>query len=109
MLFAGGTGNPFFSTDTAAVLRALEIGADAILLAKNIDGVYSDDPRVNPAAEKFDVIRYEEVLARRLAVMDTAATSLAMDNRIPLDVFALAEPENIRRVLHGEAIGTKVF
>ena len=109
VLFAGGTGNPFFSTDTAAVLRALEIGADAILLAKNIDGVYSDDPRVNPAAEKFDVIRYEEVLARRLAVMDTAATSLAMDNRIPLDVFALAEPENIRRVLYGEAIGTKVF
>ena len=108
VLFACGTGSPFFSTDTAAVLRALEIGADAILLAKNVDGVYSDDPRVNPAAEKFDAISYEEVLSRRLAVMDTAATSLAMDNRIPLEVFALAEPENIRRVLRGEAIGTSV-
>ena len=108
VLFAGGTGCPFFSTDTAAVLRALEIGADAILLAKNIDGVYSDDPRKNPAAVKFDAISYEEVLARRLAVMDSAATSLAMDNRLPVEVFALAEPDNIRRVLRGEKIGTSV-
>ncbi len=108
VLFAGGTGCPFFSTDTAAVLRALEIRADAILLAKNVDGVYSDDPRVNPAAVRFDDISYEEVLARRLAVMDTAATSLAMDNRIPVEVFALAEPENILRVLRGEKIGTSV-
>ena len=108
VLFAGGSGCPFFSTDTAAVLRALEIGADAILLAKNVDGVYSDDPRKNPAAVKFDAISYEEVLARRLAVMDSAATSLAMDNRIPVEVFALAEPENIRRVLRGEKIGTSV-
>ena len=108
VLFAGGTGCPFFSTDTAAALRALEIRADAILLAKNVDGVYSDDPRVNPAAVRFDDISYEEVLARRLAVMDTAATSLAMDNRIPVEVFALAEPENILRVLRGEKIGTSV-
>ncbi len=108
VLFACGTGCPFFSTDTAAVLRALEIRADAILLAKNIDGVYSDDPRKNPEAVRFDEISYEDVLARRLAVMDTAATSLAMDNRIPVEVFALAEPENILRVLHGEKIGTSV-
>ena len=108
VLFAGGTGCPFFSTDTAAVLRALEIRADAILLAKNVDGVYSDDPKKNPEAVRFDEISYEEVLARRLAVMDTAATSLAMDNRLPVEVFALAEPENILRVLKGEKIGTSV-
>ena len=108
VLFACGTGQPFFSTDTAAVLRAAEIHADAILLAKNIDGVYSDDPRTNPAAVKFDAISYDEVLARHLAVMDTTATSLAMDNHIPVEVFALAEPENILRVLRGEKIGTSV-
>ena len=108
VLFAGGTGCPFFSTDTAAVLRALEIRADAILLAKNVDGVYSDDPKKNPGAVRFGEISYEEVLARRLAVMDTAATSLAMDNRLPVEVFALAEPENILRVLKGEKIGTSV-
>ena len=108
VLFACGTGSPFFSTDTAAVLRAAEIGADAILLAKNIDGVYSDDPRKNPAAVKFDEISYNEVLARRLAVMDSTATSLAMDNSIPVIVFALAEPENLGRVLCGEKLGTLV-
>ena len=108
VLFGCGTGMPFFSTDTAAVLRAVEIHADAILLAKNIDGVYSDDPRKNPEAFKFDDISYDEVLARRLAVMDSTATSLAMDNNIPVIVFALAEPENICRVLAGEKIGTTV-
>ncbi len=108
VLFACGTGCPFFSTDTAAVLRALEIRADAILLAKNVDGVYSDDPKKNPEAVRFDEISYEEVLARRLAVMDSAATCLAMDSRIPVEVFALAEPENILRVLRGEKIGTSV-
>ena len=108
VLFAGGSGAPFFSTDTAAVLRAAEIHADAILLAKNIDGVYSDDPRKNPEAVKFDRIGYDEVLARRLAVMDTTATSLAMDNSIPVIVFALAQPENILKVLGGEEIGTLV-
>ena len=108
VLFAGGTGAPFFSTDTAAALRAAEIHADAILLAKNIDGVYSADPKVDPTAVKFDCIRYDEVLARRLAVMDSTATSLAMDNEIPVIVFALAEPENILRVLDGEAVGTTV-
>ena len=108
VLFACGTGQPFFSTDTAAVLRAAEIHADAILLAKNIDGVYSDDPRKNPDAVKFDEISYDEVLARHLAVMDTTATSLAMDNSIPVIVFGLAEPGNIVRVLQGEKIGTTV-
>ena len=108
VVFGCGTGMPFFSTDTAAVLRAAEIHADAILLAKNIDGVYSDDPRKNPEAVKFDEISYAEVLARRLAVMDTTATSLAMDNDIPVIVFALADPANIVRVLSGEKLGTLV-
>ena len=108
VLFACGTGHPFFSTDTAAALRAAEIGADAILLAKNIDGVYSDDPRKNPDAVRFDEISYDEVLARRLQVMDSAATSLAMDNSLPVIVFALADPENMVRVLRGERVGTLV-
>lgn len=108
VLFGCGTGCPFFSTDTAAVLRAAEIGADAILLAKNIDGVYSADPRVDASAVKYDSISYDEVLAQHLAVMDSTATSLAMDNNIPVIVFALAEPENIVRVLSGEKLGTTV-
>ena len=108
VLFGCGTGHPFFSTDTAAVLRAAEIGADAILLAKNIDGVYTDDPRKNPSAIKLDEIEYTEVLRRRLQVMDSTATSLAMDNDLPVIVFALADPDNILRVLNGEKIGTYV-
>ena len=108
VMFGYGTGSPFFSTDTAAVLRAAEIGADAILLAKNIDGVYSADPKTNPEAIKYDSITYDEVLAQHLAVMDSTATSLAMDNNIPVIVFALAEPENIVRVLKGEKLGTTV-
>ena len=108
VLFACGTGHPFFSTDTASVLRAAEIGADAILLAKNIDGVYSADPRKDPSAVKFDEISYTEVLSRRLQVMDSTATSLAMDNNLTVIVFALADPKNILRVLSGEKIGTFV-
>ena len=108
VLFACGTGHPFFSTDTASVLRAAEIGADAILLAKNIDGVYSADPRKDPDAVKFDEISYTEVLSCRLQVMDSTATSLAMDNNLPVVVFALADPKNILRVLSGEKIGTFV-
>jgi uridylate kinase len=108
VIFGCGTGHPFFSTDTAAALRAAEIRADAILLAKNIDGVYSDDPRKNPAAVKYDEISYDEVLAQRLAVMDSTATSLAMDNDIPVVVFALAEQDSILRVLQGEKLGTLV-
>ena len=108
VLFACGTGHPFFSTDTAAVLRAAEIGADAILLAKNIDGVYTADPRKDPTAVKLDEISYTEVLSMRLQVMDSTATSLAMDNDLPVVVFAIAEPENILKVLNGEKIGTYV-
>ena len=108
VIFGCGTGNPYFSTDTAAVLRAAEIGADAILLAKNIDGVYSADPKVDPTAVKYDYISYDDVLAQHLAVMDTTATSLSMDNHSPVIVFALKDPENIVRVVMGEDIGTKV-
>ena len=108
VLFGCGTGSPFFSTDTAAVLRAAEIGADAILLAKNIDGVYSADPRLDASAVKYEAITYDEVLAQHLAVMDTTATSLSMDNEIPVIVFALKEPENIVRTVMGEKIGTVV-
>ena len=107
VLFAGGTGMPFFSTDTGAVLRAAEIHADAILLAKNIDGVYSADPRKDPDAVRFDRISYDEVLSRRLQVMDSTATAIAMDNSIPVLVFALSG-ENILRALDGEAVGTLV-
>ena len=108
VIFGCGTGNPFFSTDTAAVLRAAEIDADVILLAKNIDGVYSADPNIDPTAVKYDTISYDEVLAQHLQVMDYTATSLSMDNQIPVILFALKDPENILRVVRGEKIGTIV-
>ena len=108
VIFGCGTGNPFFSTDTAAVLRAAEIEADAILLAKNVDGVYSADPKKDPTAVKYDSISYDEVLSQHLAVMDSTATSLSMDNKIPVVLFALKNPENIIRVIMGEKIGTIV-
>ena len=108
VIFGCGTGNPYFSTDTGAVLRAAEIEADVILLAKNIDGVYSADPAKDPNAVKYDEITYDEVLAKHLAVMDTTATSLSMDNHIPVQVFALKDPENILKVVMGEPIGTIV-
>ena len=103
VIFGCGTGNPFFSTDTAA-----EIDADVILLAKNIDGVYSADPRKVPDAVKYDSITYSDVLAQRLQVMDSTATSLSMDNKIPVLLFALKDPENILRAVMGEKIGTIV-
>jgi len=106
VIFGCGTGNPYFSTDTAAVLRAAEVDADAILLAKNIDGVYSADPNKDPGAVKYDAITYDEVLAQHLQVMDSTATSLSMDNKIPVILFALKDPENIYRVVTGEKIGT---
>lgn len=108
VLFACGTGNPYFSTDTGAVLRGVEIEADAVLLAKNVDGVYSADPNKDPAAVKFDRLTYDEVLARHLQATDTTAMTLAMDNHMPLIVFALADPENILRVVAGEALGTVI-
>ena len=106
--FAGGTGHPYFSTDTATVLRAIEIEADVILLAKSIDGVYDSDPNINPDAKKFDKLSFMDVLNKGLGVMDTTAATLCMDNNIPLLVFGLDEPENIVKVLCGENIGTIV-
>lgn len=108
VIFGCGTGSPFFSTDTAAVLRAAEIEADAILLAKNVDGVYSADPKKVPDAIKYDAISYDDVLAQHLAVMDSTATSLSMDNKIPVILFALKDPQNIIKVIMGEKIGTIV-
>ncbi len=108
VIFGCGTGNPYFSTDTAAVLRAAEISADVILLAKNVDGVYSADPVKDPSAVKYDSITYDEVLSRHLMVMDSTATSLSMDNHIPVLLFALKDPRNILRALCGENVGTIV-
>lgn len=108
VIFACGTGNPFFSTDTTAALRAAEIDAEVILLAKKVDGVYDSDPHVNPSATKFDKLSFMEVLNKELAVMDSTATSLCMDNNIPLIVFGLDDPENIKRAVMGEEIGTLV-
>lgn len=108
VIFTCGTGSPFFTTDTGAALRAAEIGADVILLAKTCDGVYSADPKEDPNATKFDEITYLDVLQRQLKVMDSTATSLCMDNNIPLVVFGIAEPENIVKIIKGERIGTLV-
>ena len=108
VIFAGGTGNPYFSTDTGAVLRGVEIEADAILMAKNVDGIYSADPNKDPTAVKFDQLTYDEVLARHLQATDTTAMTLAMDNHMTLVCFALKDPQNILRVVCGEKIGTIV-
>ena len=108
VIFGCGTGHPYFTTDTAAVLRAAEIGAEAILLAKNIDGVYNDDPAQNPDAVKYDTISFGQVLQDRLGVMDLTATSMAMESNIPVVVFALEDPQNILRAVRGEAIGTLI-
>lgn len=108
VVFGCGTGNPFFSTDTAAALRAAEIDAEAIFLAKKVDGVYDSDPNENPDAKRFDSLTYIDVLNRGLGVMDSTATSLCMDNNIPILVFGLDDPQNIIRVLCGEKIGTVV-
>ncbi|MFQ6848608.1 MAG: UMP kinase [Clostridium perfringens] len=108
VIFGAGTGNPYFSTDTAAALRAAEIEADVILLAKKVDGVYDKDPHKYDDAKKYDALSYIEVLEQGLQVMDSTATSLCMDNNIPILVFALDNPENIKRVVLGENIGTIV-
>ncbi|WP_042199199.1 UMP kinase [Paenibacillus camerounensis] len=109
VIFAAGTGNPFFSTDTTAALRAAEIEAEVILMAKNkVDGVYSADPFKDPTAEKFEQLTYMDVLNKNLGVMDSTASSLCMDNNIPLIVFAITEQGNIKRVVLGERIGTIV-
>jgi uridylate kinase len=108
VIFGAGTGNPYFSTDTTAALRAAEIEADVILLAKNVDGVYDSDPKKNTNAKKYDKLSYMEVLDNGLGVMDSTATSLCMDNNIPIIVFGLNNPDNIIKVLNGEKIGTYV-
>jgi uridylate kinase len=108
VLFAAGTGNPYFSTDTGAVLRGVEIEADAILMAKNIDGIYSADPKKDPTAVKFDKLTYNEVLDKGLKATDITAMALAMDNHIPMVCFGLAEENSIVRVVRGEKIGTTV-
>lgn len=108
VIFAGGTGNPYFTTDTTAALRACEIGAEAILKATQVDGIYDSDPRTNPDAQKFDEISYLDVLAKELNVMDSTATSLCKDNNIPIIVFNLHKQGNIDRVLRGEHVGTIV-
>ncbi len=108
VIFACGTGNPFFSTDTTAALRAAEIDAEVILLAKKVDGVYDSDPNINPDAKKFDNLSFIDVLNKGLGVMDSTATSLCMDNNIPILVFGLDDPENITRAVMGEDIGTVV-
>lgn len=106
VIFACGTGNPYFSTDTTAALRAAEIEADVILFAKTIDGVYSDDPKINPNAVKYDKISYMDILSQNLKVLDSTATSLCMDNKIPIVVFAMDNPDNIVNIIKGEQIGT---
>ncbi|MBQ1211310.1 MAG: UMP kinase [Clostridia bacterium] len=108
VIFGCGTGNPFFSTDTAAALRALEIEADIIFKASMVDGVYDSDPKKNPDAKKYDVLTYSEVLNNQLQVMDSTAASLCRDNGMPLLVFNLEDPENIVRAVAGEPIGTIV-
>jgi uridylate kinase len=108
VVFAGGTGNPYFTTDTAAALRAMEIKADVILKGTKVDGIYTADPIVHPDATRYDRISYLQVLQERLQVMDATAISLCMDNRLPIVVFNLRVPGNIRRVVMGETIGTTV-
>jgi uridylate kinase len=108
VIFGGGTGNPFFSTDTAAALRANEIGAEVILKATKVDGIYDSDPKKNPKATRFSQITYLEALQKQLKVMDSTAFSLCMDNRMPIIVFDLFKPHNLKRVVMGEKVGTLV-
>ena len=106
VIFAGGTGNPFFSTDTCAALRATEINAEIILFGKTIDGVYDSDPKINKDAKKFDEISYSEILAKNLKVIDSTAASLCRDNNVPTMIFALSDSANILKAVYGENIGT---
>ena len=108
VILGAGTGNPYFSTDTAAALRAQEIGAEVLMKATKVDGIYDSDPAKNPEAKKLPQVTYDQVLAQHLKVMDSTAISLAGDNKLPVIVFDLLEPDNIRRVLLGEAVGSRV-
>ena len=107
-IFVGGTGNPYFTTDTAASVRALEVGAEALLKGTKVDGVYDDDPILNPDAERIEHVEYIEVLSKGLRVMDATAISLCMDNKMPIVVFDITVDGNLRRVVDGERVGTKV-
>ncbi len=109
VFFAGGTGHPYFSTDTATVLRAVEIEADVILLAKAIDGVYDSDPKLNPDAKKYDEISIQEVLDQKLAVIDLSATIMCLENQMPMLVFGLNEENSIVNTIKGNLTGTKVY
>ncbi|HEY3156122.1 MAG TPA: UMP kinase [Candidatus Eisenbacteria bacterium] len=109
VLLAAGTGHPYFTTDTAAVLRAVEIGADVLLKGTKVDGVFSEDPMRNPAAVRYDSLSYLEVIDRRLQVMDMTAFTMGMDNRLPIVVFNVTVPGNLVRALHGEPVGTRVL
>ena len=108
VIFAAGTGNPFFSTDTTAALRAVELAAEIVHMAKKVDGVFDADPRLDPTAKKFDRLNYIDLLNKRLGVMDATAASLCMDNHIPIVVFNLTEDGNIKRIIMGEKVGTYV-
>jgi len=108
VVFAAGTGNPFFTTDTTASLRAIEIGAEVILKATKVDGIYEADPLVNPGAQKYGTLTYLDVLKKQLKILDATAVSLCMDHRIPIVVFSLKERGNIQRVILGEKVGTEV-
>lgn len=108
VIFACGTGNPYFSTDTGAALRACEVGADALLLAKNVDGVYDSDPKLNGDAKKFDKLNYMQVISLGLKAMDTTAITMCMDNEIPIIAFSLMEKDSIKRAVCGENIGTYI-
>jgi uridylate kinase len=108
VIFGGGTGNPYFSTDTAAALRATEIGAEVILKATKVDGIYDSDPKIHPKARRYDQISYAEALGKRLKVMDSTAFSLCMDNKMPIIVFDLFKAHNLKRVVLGERVGTRV-
>jgi uridylate kinase len=108
VLFAAGIGNPFFTTDSAAALRSVEVGADLLLKATKVDGIYTADPAKDPTATRYDRLTYDEVIERKLAVMDTAAIALCRDDRMPMRIYDMTVPGNLMRIMHGEPIGTLV-
>ena len=108
VIFSCGTGNPYFSTDTGAALRACEINADALLLAKNVDGIYDSDPKINPSAVKFDTLTYMDVISKKLKAMDTTSITMCMENNLPIIAFSILEKGNIKKAITGEKIGTLI-
>ena len=108
VIFSCGTGNPYFSTDTGAALRACEINADALLLAKNVDGIYDSDPKINPSAVKFDTLTYMDVISKKLKAMDTTSITMCMENNLPIIAFSILEKGSIKKAITGEKIGTLI-